>query len=242
MAMHGDATLHGDFLLRVGKRYFSARMVEVTQSESPKTSSKQLWKLLTGPTPCSCAWIVVEAIFLICPPLSIGLAPATLPPNVPPNKANKMTKFQLRGFRIVTSQHDFPKQFQHPTASKGMKSEFASASARSFNISCLLTARNSTHFTSTMPCQNTAPDFELWLPFLVGPEVPSWIDWLLRSCSSRCVLTWHHGSCVAKISFSSYLWWMDIMGFSPEAALQKAKGALRPAHGQPNLWRHPPRS
>ena len=157
-----------------------------------------------------------------------GKDTSTLPLNVPHSKANKMTKFQLRGFRMVTSRHDFPKQFQHPTASKGMKSEFASASARSFNISCLLTARNSTHFTSTMPCQNTAPDFELWLPFLFGPEVPSWIHWLLRSCSSRCVLTWHHVSCVAKKSLSSYLWWTDIMGFSPQAAApQKAKGAFR---------------
>lgn len=60
--MHGDATLHGDFLLRVGKPYFSARIVEVTQSL--KISPKQLWKLLTDPTPCLGAGIVVEVIFL----------------------------------------------------------------------------------------------------------------------------------------------------------------------------------
>lgn len=144
-----------------------------------------------------------------------GKDTSTLPPNVPHGKANKVTKFQLRGFRAVAISTPnglernevrvcfrFCKVFQHLLPPHSAKLD-------------------TFHFHHAVP--KHCPG--LWA---VVP-VPSWIDWLLRSCSSRCVLTWHHVSCVAKKSLSSYLWWTDIMGFSPQAAApQKAKGAFRP--------------
>ena len=71
----------------------------------------------------------------------------------------------------------------------------------------------------------------LWTvaPFFGWPwgTVLNWLAPSLVQFSMRLDLTSRQLCC--KRSLSSYLWWTDIMGFSPQAAApQKAKGAFRP--------------